>query len=134
MYNIKRIPQKTIDFLLKDKNISELTYKIYISLFNYQEIATPHKKEKKYFTLQDIKDMINIKYKDDSNINKKIMYSLCILKEYGLIDYNRTVFIDDSSAEVECFILNKVNPKISDFKTSEISFIELYEKGYVLDI
>lgn len=36
MYNIKRIPQKTIDFLLKDKNISELTYKIYISLFNYQ--------------------------------------------------------------------------------------------------
>ena len=107
MYNIKRIPQKTIDFLLKDKNISELTYEIYISLFNYQEIATLHKKEKKYFTLQDIKDMINIKYKDDSNINKKIMYSLCILKEYGLIDYNRTVFIDDSSAEVECFILNK---------------------------
>ena len=33
----------------------------------------------------------------------------------------------------ECFILNKANPKISDFKISEISFIELYEKGYVLD-
>lgn len=130
MYNIKRIPQETIDSLLKDKNISELTYKIYISLFNYQEIVTLHKKEKKYFTLQDIKDMIT--YKNETNIDKKIIHSLCILKGYELIDYDRTILINDSGIEIECFILNKVNSDIFDFKTSEISLMKFYKNGYVL--
>lgn len=73
-----------------------------------------------------------ITYKNETNIDKKIIHSLCILKGYELIDYDRTILINDSGIEIECFILNKVNSDIFDFKTSEISLMKFYKNGYVL--
>ena len=125
MYTLKKIkiPPETLKFLVTNKNISELTCKIYILLTNYQEVTMLNKKEKKYFTLQDIRDRLG--YEKHFDIDEKIRDNLCVLKGYGLIDCEKTSLVDDSGVEIECFILNKVNSKISDFKTSEISFTEL---------
>lgn len=103
----RKIPQETLEFLITNENISELTYKIYIVLTNYQKATTLYKKEKKYFTLQDIRDILG--YEKHFDIDKKIRDSLYTLKEYGLIDYNTCFYNNNDSERIKGYILSQVN-------------------------
>lgn len=103
----RRIPQETLKFLAADENISELTYKIYIALTNYQEIAILNKKEKKYFAPQDIRKMLG--YEQHIDINKKISRSLKILKAYGLIDYDNCFYNNKYGKRIKAYVLFQAN-------------------------
>ena len=103
----RKIPQETLKFLAADENISELTYKIYIALTNYQEIAILNKKEKKYFAPQDIRKMLG--YEQHIDINKKISRSLKILKAYGLIDYDTCFYNNIYGKRIKAYVLFQAN-------------------------
>lgn len=130
----RKIPQETLEFLVTNENISELTYKIYIVLTNYQEVAILNKKEKKYFTLQDIRDILD--YEKHFDIDEKIRDSLCVLKGYGLIDCEKTVFNNNYGTKIDAFILNQanfyVNESIKICKISDIELIEPKEKEEII--
>ena len=103
----RKIPDSTLRVLACSRNISELTYKIYIILTNYQEVAIKNKKENKFFSVQDLLKVLNLKNHTDTK--ERIKESLAILKGIGLIEYNITNFNNNWDRDVKVYKLKRAN-------------------------
>ena len=128
----RKIPKETLIELNECYQINELTFKIYMTLVNFQEECIFNNYHYKKFTYQDLRDILN--YKKNNNTNLKIEASLNLLNSLGLIQIEKGEFINHYGATIPCFSLNQVNFYITyDFKgfeTGEESIIseELKEK------
>lgn len=129
------IPQLTIEKLLKNKLVNELTYKIYVILLNYQEMCIANGKDAKYFTYKDLRDVLG--YKKDNDIDRRIEDALVHLEALGLISFNKDEKRNSYGGKIPVFILTNVKfyikTKITGYETDETNALSKTEIEYLQD-
>lgn len=115
------IPELTIKRLVNDYKISELTYKVYIVLLNYQEHSILNGKAEKPFTYEDLRELLG--YKKENATNKRLEASLIMLEGLGLIVIGKDRGYNIRGATIPVFMLKQVNKythsKYADFSPAE---------------
>lgn len=116
----RKVPKETIQALIHKYEVDELTLKIYMLLINYQEDCNYNGFSYKKFTYQDLRDILHY---NKADINQKFENSLRQLKSLGLLNYDKSEFINTFGVKIPCFIAYSVNFYINfdlmDFNPAE---------------
>lgn len=103
----RKIPKETLVGLVEERQVKELTLKIYMTLINYQEDCNVNGMSYKRFTYKDLQDMLG--YASETAFDRKAEYSINELESLGLLDYSLGKFKNTYGVEIPVYIVNSVN-------------------------